>query len=109
MKIEFLTQDDALYILPFFEEFLSSYSSEFEIARIACCRTMGKRSRLKLVRELVWIYGMGGFIRLTLRLIKYRILGLRKLHAPAPSFYSLQQLCNAYGISYERVGNPNDQ
>ena len=25
MKIEFLTQEDSLYILPFFEEFLSNY------------------------------------------------------------------------------------
>jgi methionyl-tRNA formyltransferase len=108
MKIEFLTQDDSLYILPFFEEFLRSYSSEFQVARIACCRTMGKRSRLKLVRELVWIYGKMGFIRLALRLLKYRMLGMRKLKAPAAAFYSLKQLCEAYGIPYERIGNPND-
>ncbi len=108
MKIEFLTQDDSLYILPFFEEFLNSYSSEFQVARISCCRTMGKRSRLKLVKELTWIYGLGGFLRLALRLLRYRLLGLMRLRAPAPAFYSLKQLCNAYGVPYERILNPND-
>ena len=37
MKIEFLTQEDSLYVLPFFEEFLRHYASEFEISRISCC------------------------------------------------------------------------
>ena len=41
MKIEFLTQEDSLYILPFFEEFLKNYAGEFEITRISCCRAMG--------------------------------------------------------------------
>jgi methionyl-tRNA formyltransferase len=45
MKIEFLTQEDSLYILPFFEEFLRNYAGDFEITRISCCRAMGKRSR----------------------------------------------------------------
>jgi len=43
MRIEFLTQDDPLYILPFFDEFLRNYSSEFEVLQISCCPTMGKK------------------------------------------------------------------
>ncbi len=64
MKIEFLTQEDSLYILPFFEEFLSNYAGQFEITRISCCRAMGKRSRWQLLRELMWLYGTFGLIKL---------------------------------------------
>ncbi len=64
MKIEFLTQEDSLYILPFFEEFLSNYAGQFEITRISCCRAMGKRSRWQLLRELMWLYGTFGLMKL---------------------------------------------
>src|SRR5260221_13759417 len=64
MKIEFLTQEDSLYILPFFEEFLCHCPAEFEITRISCCRAMGKRSRVQLLRELIWLYGTFGLGKL---------------------------------------------
>ena len=51
MRIEFLTQEDPVYILPFFEEFIRDYGDSFEIARISCCPTMGNRSRRRLARE----------------------------------------------------------
>jgi hypothetical protein len=38
MRIEFLTQEDSLYILPFFDEFFRHYSGEFEVTQISCCR-----------------------------------------------------------------------
>ena len=60
MKIEFLTQEDSLYVLPFFEEFLRHYAGEFEITRMSCCRAMGKRSRVQLLQELKWLYGVTG-------------------------------------------------
>ena len=67
MKIEFLTQEDSLYILPFFEEFLRHYAGDFEITRISCCRAMGKRSRLQLLRELKWLYGLPGLGKLVMQ------------------------------------------
>jgi len=108
MKIEFLTQEDSLYILPFFEELLGNYAGQFEITRISCCRAMGKRSRVQLLRELLWLYGTFGLIRLVAQ------AGLAKLLAGLPrarsnkKFYSIAQLAKAYGIPYETVANPND-
>ena len=43
MRIEFLTQDDPLYILPFFDEFLRNYSTEFEILQIFLLPDHGKK------------------------------------------------------------------
>jgi len=107
MRIEFLTQDDPLYILPFFDEFLRNYASDFTIVQISCSPTMGKRSRIQMLRELTSLYGLVGFIRLVGRAAKYRLLGKLRKSREARQFYSLEQAASAYGIPYRRIGNPN--
>jgi len=107
MRIEFLTQDDPLYILPFFDEFLRNYASDFTIVRISCSPTMGKRSRIQMLRELTSLYGFVGFIRLVTRAAKYRILSKIGKSREAQQFYSLEQLAGAYSIPYQKIGNPN--
>jgi len=107
MRIEFLTQDDPLYILPFFDEFLRNYSSEFEVLQISCCPTMGKRSRLQLLRELAALYGIGGFTRLLSTIAKSRLLGKLPRSRSAGKFYSLEQLARAFDIPLKKIGNPN--
>jgi len=108
MRIEFLTQDDPLYILPFFEEFFREHASEFEVVQISCCRSMGKRSRWKLLRELVCLYRPTGFLRLLARGAISRILAVFPRQRGSASYYSLAQLCHAYRVPYQRIGNPND-
>jgi methionyl-tRNA formyltransferase len=107
MKIEFLTQEDPLYILPLFEEFFRNYAGECEITRVSCCPTMGNRSRAQMVRELTALYGYSGFARLLSRLAWSHLLGSRKLERNANRFYSLAQLCRAYRVDYVAVHNPN--
>lgn len=107
MRIEFLTQDDPLYILPFFDEFLRNYSSEFEILQISCCPTMGKRSRLQLLREMAALYGVGGLIRLLSSIAKSRLLSKLPRSHSAGKFYSLEHLARAFDIPFKKIGNPN--
>ena len=107
MRIEFLTQDDPLYIFPFFDEFLRNYASDFEITRISCSPTMGKRSRLQMLRELTMLYGPAGLGRLLATATKARVLGTISLPREASRFYTLKQICAAYGIPYAQIGNPN--
>jgi hypothetical protein len=95
MKIEFLTQEDSLYVLPFFEEFLRYYAGEFEITRISCCRAMGKRSRLQLLQELKWLYGVTGLGKLLLQAAKAKICSLLPRSRSSQRFYSIAQLAHA--------------
>jgi methionyl-tRNA formyltransferase len=108
MKIEFLTQEDSLYILPFFEEILQHYPGEFEITRISCCRAMGKRSRSQLLRELMWLYGATGLGKLLAQAAAAKFMALFPKARTSGRFYSIAQLAKAYGIAYEPVANPND-
>lgn len=108
MKIEFLTDDNPLYVLPFFEEFLKHYGSEFKIAHISSSRPMGKRSRPQLLAQLAYLYGPLGIVRLTARWLAARALGVLPRSHRAGRFNTLQQLCRVYSIPFQRIGNPND-
>lgn len=108
-RIEFVTQDDTLYILPFFVEFLRSYSDEFQITRISCCRTMGSRPRLKLLRELMLLYHPLGFATLASRVAAAKVLSLYPAGKRFGRYWSMRQLCRAYGVPFTRIGNPNEE
>jgi methionyl-tRNA formyltransferase len=107
MRIEFLTQEDPLYVLPLFEEFFRNYGGECKITRVSSCRTMGNRSRVQMVRELTALYGYWGFTRLLGRVAMARLLGFRKLERQANRFFSLAQLCRAFDVDYVAIDNPN--
>lgn len=107
MRIEFLTQDDPLYILPFFEEFFRHYASEFEITQVSISPVMGKRSRTQMLKELTVLYGPLGFARLLGRTAAARLLGRLPRRPEASRFRTLAQLCQAYGIPFQQVGSPN--
>src|SRR5258708_15847343 len=99
MRIEFLTQDDPLYILPFFEEFLRSHSSEFEILRISCSSIMGKRSRVQMVRELTALYGPFGVARLVSRVAGSRALSKFPIKTDGPPFPALSPIPQAHALT----------
>lgn len=107
MRIEFLADDNPLYVLPFFKEFLEHYVSEFGVTHISLCRPMGKRPRVKLLKQLTALYGPIGIIRLLSRFATARAFGLIPRRPNAKRFYTLAQLCKAYGISCDKITNPN--
>ena len=107
MRITFLTQDDPLYILPFFQSFFAEDLRDFEITGIFACRSMGNRKRSTLLRELAFLYGIPGLIRL---------IGLQGWHRMAAGLrlgwvlgrsHSLQELATQYRVPYQKIGNPN--
>jgi methionyl-tRNA formyltransferase len=108
VRIEFLTDDNPLYVLPFFEEFLGHYGSEFEIAQVSSCKPMGKRSRRRLLRDLMHLYGPGGLAHLLARWTTARLLGALPRGRGANRYFTLSQLCRAYSIPFAHVGNPNE-
>lgn len=108
MRIEFLTQDDPVYILPFFEEFFRRVNDRFEITQVSCCRTMGSRSRTQLARELLCLFGPVGLTRLLSRAVAAKCLGALPRSRGARTFYSMEQICHTWGIPFQCIGNPNE-
>jgi methionyl-tRNA formyltransferase len=105
MRIAFLTQEDPLYILPFFQSFFEQADARLTVVGIYACRSMGKRKRTKLLRELVGLYRIGGFLKLLALQI-----GARLQAALVPgSSSSIRSLCTARQIHYQHIDDPNQQ
>lgn len=107
MRIVFLTQDDPLYILPFFDEFFRQELGEVEVMGILSCKTMGDRGRWKLLRELHCLYGATGLARLLSRALGSKVIAKMPARKSAKRFHSVAQICHAFGIPHAFIGNPN--
>ena len=109
MRIEFIVDDNPLYVLPFFEEYVRHYEGAFPIARISLCPSMGRRSRFHLFKQLTALYGPLGMVNILTRLVKAKLFGLFPRKRGALRYETLTQLCKAHKIPFSRIGNPNKQ
>ena len=103
MRIALLTQEDPLYILPFFARFVANAGREIEIVAIYACRSMGKRKRTRLLAELFCLYRPGGFLKFAVLQALARTqsaLGLGQLS-------SMRQLSEKLRVPYRRIDDPN--
>jgi methionyl-tRNA formyltransferase len=107
MRITFLTQDDPLYILPFFQSFFADDLRGFEITGIFACRSMGNRKRSTLLRELAFLYGIPGLIRLIGLQGWHRMAAGLRLGSVLGRSHSLRELATQYQVKYRKIGNPN--
>ncbi len=107
MRITFLTQDDPLYILPFFQSFFAQDLRDLEITGIFACRSMGNRKRSTLVRELLCLYGYFGLIKLVGMQGWQRAAAAFRLGSLWGESHSLQELASSHQVPYRRIGNPN--
>lgn len=107
MRIVFITQDDPLYILPFFDEFFRQELGEIEVAAIFSCKTMGDRSRTRLLRDLLCLYGPFGLLSLLVRSLGFKIMERLPARKTANRFYSVAQICRAFHLPHAFIGNPN--
>jgi methionyl-tRNA formyltransferase len=107
MRIVFITHDDPIYVLPFFDEFFRQELGEIEVAAIFSCKTMGDRGRMRLLRELFCLYGGLGLSRLLLRGVRSKIMERLPAKNSAKRFYSVEQICRTFKVPHEFIGNPN--
>lgn len=107
MRITFLTQDDPLYILPFFQSFFAQDLNGFEVTGIFACRSMGNRKRSTLLRELTSLYGVPGFFKLIGLQGWHRIAAGLHLGSILERSHSLSELAARYLVPYQKIANPN--
>lgn len=107
MKVVFVTQEDPIYILPFFDEFFRQNLSGVDVLGVFCCRTMGDRDRGQLFRALWCLYGTSGLLRLLARRALSTLLQYLPARRNARRFYSVGQICRTFGLAHEPIGDPN--
>lgn len=108
MKIAFLTQEDPFYVRVFFEEFFARSPRIEDIVAVYLAPPMGKRSLKALARQMYEFYGPIDFARMGLRYVVHKLLAHRPMQRHAGRFYSVAQVCRAYGVPVECVASVND-
>ncbi|MGB9432025.1 MAG: formyltransferase family protein [Candidatus Acidiferrum sp.] len=108
MRIEFLTEDNPLYVLPFFQEFFQACPAEIEVLQVSSSRAMGKRPRIQLLRELLSLYGVTGSMRIGSEIARAHLFSPIPRGRGAGRYDTLAQLCRSYAISYSAITTPND-
>ena len=110
LRLLFITQDDPFYVRIFFEEFFKHYKSLHEIAAAVIAHAMGKKSYVKLARQMYDFYGPVNFMKMGTKYALRKIL----VHLPDAfrknGGFNLAQLCGNYRIPviYESRINSND-
>ncbi len=103
MNIIFFTQDDPFYVKVFFDEFLRLYKALDEIKAIVISKPMGKKSILKLAKQMYDFYGFFDFLRMGSRYTYLKMMGRKKIRTNEsgviPKTYTLKQLAYAYSLN----------
>jgi methionyl-tRNA formyltransferase len=107
MRVVFLTQDDPLYILPFFESLFALNIEPIKVTGIFACRSMGNRKRMKLLRELVSLYGAAGFAKLLALQTRERLMAMSRSSVILRKSHSLKEVAAGHRVPYQRIDNPN--
>jgi methionyl-tRNA formyltransferase len=108
-NVLFITQEDPFYVRIFFEEFLRNYPRPEEIKAVVIAPTMGKRSLIKLVRQMYKFYGAVDFVRMGSRFLYYKTMNFLGQFKLLRRYYSIRQVCEHYRVPVIAAKNINDE
>ncbi len=95
MRIIFFTQEDPFYVKIFFDEFMSKYECPDEIKAIVISKPMGKKSILKLAKQMFNFYGINNFIRMGFKYIYIKAISKMRIQSIV---YTIKQLMEKHTI-----------
>jgi methionyl-tRNA formyltransferase len=97
LRVHFITEDDPLYVVEFFDAFLSAYPrAEAEVIGISIQAAFNE-SRVAAARRVLGFYGPASFARLSARLVLRKIRG-----------HSIAHLARVEGIELVPTVSVND-
>lgn len=75
LKILLVTQDDPFYVSIFFKElFKHNLSYQFELVGVIIQPPLGKKSKQKLIKQMIDFYGYWNFFILGIKYVIYKVL-----------------------------------
>lgn len=100
MNIVFFTQDDPFYVKEFFDEFFNLYEKREEIKAIVISKSMGKKTKYALAKQMLEFYGFYNFLRMGLKYVISKLLAKKRLKKKerVVKTYSVQQIAELYEI-----------
>ncbi|MCU0344099.1 MAG: hypothetical protein MUF28_09795 [Ignavibacterium sp.] len=80
LKILLVTQDDPFYVSIFFKElFKRNFSDQFDLIGVVIQPPLGKKSKMKLFKQMLNFYGYKSFFLIGIKYVIYKVLNLISL------------------------------
>lgn len=77
VKILLVTQDDPFYVAIFFKELLKrNFYDQFDLIGVVIQPPLGKKSKKKLIKQMIDFYGYWNFLLLGIKYVFYKVLNL---------------------------------
>jgi methionyl-tRNA formyltransferase len=77
LRILLVTQDDPFYVAIFFKElFKRNFSDRFDLVGVVIQPPLGKKSKKKLIKQMIDFYGYWNFFVLGIKYVLYKILNI---------------------------------
>ena len=113
LRVLFVTQDDPFYVPIFFREFISILDDqEIEISGVVIQTPLGKKSNLRLVREMWDFYGAIDFLKLGWKYAFFKVLNYIAVvlcKGRFPGTFSLKHLLMKKGWNIINTRNVNSE
>ena len=100
MNIVFFTQEDPFYVKVFFNAFFQNYKYLDEIKAVVISKPMGKKSTLKLAKQMFDFYGIIDFYKVGVKYTYKKLMGKQSMNNRSGNIrtYTVKQLVESYGF-----------
>jgi len=113
LKILLVTQDDPFYVSIFFKElFKQNLANQFELVGVIIQPPLGKKSKQKLIKQMIDFYGYWNFLVLGIKYVLYKVLNLIALKlfkGNFPGAFSVEHILLKNNIRIVDVKNINSK
>jgi methionyl-tRNA formyltransferase len=113
LKILLVTQDDPLYVSIFFKElFRHNLSNQFELIGVIIQPPLGKKSKQKLIKQMIDFYGYSNFFILGIKYAVYKILNtisIKLFKGKFPGAFSVEHILLKNNVKIIEVKNINSK
>lgn len=111
LKILLVTQDDPFYVSIFFKElFKHNLSYQFELVGVIIQPPLGKKSKQKLIKQMIDFYGYWNFFILGIKYVIYKVLNtisVKLFKGNFPNAFSVEHILLKNNIKIFQVKNIN--
>lgn len=113
LKILLVTQDDPFYVSIFFRElFKHNLSNHFELVGVIIQPPLGKKSKQKLIKQMIDFYGYSNFFILGIKYAVYKVLNaisIKLFKGNFPGAFSVEHILLKNNVKIIEVKNINSK
>ena len=113
LKILLVTQDDPFYVSIFFRElFKNNISNQFKLVGVIIQPPLGKKSKQKLIKQMIDFYGYWNFFILGIKYIIYKVfntISVKLFNGNFPGAFSVEHILLKNNIKIIELKNINSK